>query len=445
MSTSLGGDKDFHNSLVVVIRNCLRSNLDNNLPEAIFSRLSQSRANLAFALMQRTTEVIPRSIEAQSVLRPAWNTLRTFSPDLGLALTSTEAAYCRTLLKILYLALQAHTPSHLAIPSESARTRDGTPTVMENSQVALEILAVVVAHGFRSLTTLLHEDPTKVLPADFALVIAILRTALRVPGVHGYPEQLVARFTDDNTARYACTLLSWSDQLTIDNDPIYGELSMSFLTELSTVPVLAESIAAGGILTQISTANLMQYFRRAGGIGPFNEPTTMYSIWYKSVLSLALNLLGSIGAPVAAEVSAFIDQFRGQLSRSSNSFDTKPRPSPTNPIAGCLTLGMASEAHSLALIVDVLDTFRDAGASAGIVASDVVAIAWDKTQVKEDLDSWLQRRNTLRECVLPTNEKEEAWSRQKAVDNQSGAENRLEEKVVNEMSAAMSLLSDGEP
>ncbi|MCJ1472642.1 hypothetical protein MMC13_001291 [Lambiella insularis] len=441
LSISLGGDKNFQASLVSVIRNCLKFNLDNTLPEAIFSRLSESRADLAFALMQRTMETIPRSIEAQSVLRPAWNTLRTWSPDIGLGLTNTEAAYCRTLLKILYLALQAHTPDIAAPYSEPARAMDG-PSAMENSQAALEILAVVVAQGFRSLTTLLHEDTTKILPTDFALIIAILRSALRVPGVDRHPEQLVAKFTDDSTARYACTLLSWSDKLAVDDDPIYGELSLAFLTELSTVPVLAESIAVEGLLTQISSANLMQYFRRAGGSGPFSEPTTMYTMWYKSILPFALNLLEAIGAPVAAEVSTFIDQFRGQLSRASNSFDTKPRPSPSDPSAGYVTLGMASEAHSLVLIVAILDTFRNAGSSAGIVAGDVVWLAWDKNQVKEDLDSWLQRRKTLRDCILATNEREEAWSRQKAVNRQSGAENRLEEKVLDEMSAAMSILSD---
>ncbi|MCJ1432780.1 hypothetical protein MMC27_002137 [Xylographa pallens] len=442
LSTTLNEDQKFHETLARIIRDCLQSNLDNNLPQAIFERLCQSRADLAFALMQRIVDTTPRSAEAQSILKPAWTTLRSISPDLGLGLTVSDATYSRTLLKILYLALQAHMPSSETAASGTPKFKE-SPSTMENTQVVLEILSVVVAKGFKSLTTLLHEDATKVSPSDYALINAILRSGLGIPGIERHPEQLVAQFTDNHTARYACTLLSWSDQLTIGDDPVYGELSMIFLLELSVVPVLAEAMAVGGILTGISTATLMQYFRRPGGIGPFNEPTTMYGIWYRNLLPLALNLLGAIGAPIVAEVSAFINQFRGQLSRSSNSFDTKP-PSPSDPVAGYITLGMASEVHSLALIREILETFREAGPSAGIVAANVRELSWDRFQVKEDIENWLQRRRTLRECILATNEKEEMWSRQMPLSAVDGAENRLEEKVVAEMSAALSILGDAE-
>ncbi|MCJ1398126.1 hypothetical protein MMC11_001323 [Xylographa trunciseda] len=442
LGTTLNQDQVFQETLAKVIRDCLQSNLDNNLPEAIFERLCQSRADLAFALMQQIVETTPRSAEAQSILKPVWDTLRSIGPDPGLELTGENASYSRTLLKILYLALQAHMSSSAAGPSEASSFIE-SPKTMEHAQVVLEVLSVVVAQGFRSLTTLLHEDATKVLPSDYALINAILRSGLSAPGIERHPEQLVAQFTDNHTARYACTLLSWSDQLTVGDDPVYGELSMNFLLELSTVPVLAEAIAVGGVLTQISTATLMQYFRRAGGIGPFNEPTTMYRIWSRNVLPLGLNLLGAIGAPIAAEVSAFVNQFHAQLSRSSNSFDTKP-PSPSDPVAGYITLEMASEVHSLALIGDVLTAFREAGPSVGIVGANVAELSWDRNQVKEDIENWLQRRKTLRECILATNEKEEVWSRQMPLSTLDGAENRLEEKVVAEMSAALSILGDVE-
>ncbi|MCJ1281430.1 hypothetical protein MMC26_000749, partial [Xylographa opegraphella] len=443
LSTSLNDDPQFRETLADIIRDCLQSNQDSNLPQAVFERLCQSRADLAFVLMQRIVETSPKSAEAWSILKPTWTALRSIIVDLGFESTVGEATYSRTLLKILYLALQAHVLNpETASFSESSRVAESQST-LENTQMVLEILSVVVAKGFRSLTTLLHEDPTKVSPSDYVLLNAILRSGLRVTGIERQPEQLITQFNDNYTARYACTLLSWSDQLTIGDDPVYGELSMIFLLELSAIPVLAEALAVGGVLSGISTATLMQYFCRPGGIGPFNEPTRMYGIWFRNLLPLALNLLGAVGAPIAAEVSVFINQFRGQLSRSSNSFDTKP-PSPSDPMAGYITLGMAFEAHSLALIRDILEKFREAGPSAGIVAAKVVELSWDRSQVKEDIENWLQRRRTLRECILATNEKEEIWSRQRPLSAVDGAENRLEEKVVAEMSAALSILGDAE-
>ena len=439
-------DVPFQKSLATVVGDCLKSNQGSTLPEAIFDKLSQSRADLAFALMQRVMESIRYSEEAKSILQIAWDTLRGHAPDIGMALTGADGEYTRTLMKILYLSLQAHTEGSKIGESDMTRTRrDGTKAGSPLPAV-LEILGSVVAHGFRSLTTLLHDDSTQVLAADYALLNAVLRTCLRIPGIERHTEQLVTLFSDDNTVRYASTLLSWSNQLTVNNDPIFGDLTMMFLLELSSIPALAESIAVGGILTQISTAKIMEYFRRPGGIGPFDEPTTMYGIWCRGILPFALNLLSAIGAPMAIEVSAFLAQFHGQLIKASSIFDIKPSILPLTPGAGYITLSIATEAHSLALISSILDIFREAGASAGIVASDISDLEWDRVQVKDDLDNWLQRRKALRESIVATNEREEAWARERPADAQSGADNRLEEKVVQEMKAALGRLgnnSDG--
>lgn len=443
LSSSLREDLGFQKSTAVVISGCLQSNLHSALPEPIFKKLSLSRADLAFALMQRLVEVAPQSVEAQSLLRPAWETIRSHSPDIGLALAEPEADYTRTLLKILYLALQPHRLDPAA-PIAEGSAATSSKSSWETTQVTHGILATVVAQGFRSLTTSLLDDASRAIPADFALVIAILRASLQVPGVERNPEQLVTQFGNANTMRCACTLLSWSDRLMIDNDPIYGELSMTLLAQSSTVPQLAEFIAVEGILTQISSANLMQYFLRPGGTGPFSPPVAMYNIWTRAMLPLALNLLGAVGAPVAADVGTFINQFRPQLARASGSFDIKPTSAPSETGAFYITFGMATEAHSLALIAKILDSYREAGPSMGIVASDIADLAWDRSQVKEDLEGWVQRRNALRESIAATNAKEEAWSRQKPANAQSGAENRLEEMVVDEILAALALLGDGE-
>ena len=417
----------------------MKSNLENTLPELIFNKLAQSRADLAFLLLQQLIDAAPAGIDAKGILKPAWETLYSYAPDLGTALTGDEAEYVRTLLKILYLSLQAHLDSNLVAntPVESREAIRSTTTI-------LEILGIAVARGFRSLTTRLHENPSKVLPADFALINAILRTALHVPGVDKHPEELVIYFSDENTSRYASTLLSWSHQLVVDNDPIFGEISITFLLEQSSVPALAESIVIGGCLSQIASTNLVNYFRRPGGAGPFDQPSRVYSIWTRGILPLMINLLRAIGGPIASEIASFLNQFKPQLARASNSFDIKPSPKPKEIHSGYVNLAMASEVRSLALITTILGIFREAGASAGIVAADIAQLEWDRAAVKEDLEGRLQRRNTLRDSIIATHEREEAWSRQKATNPRGGSENRLEEKVVEELAAALSILEDEE-
>jgi nuclear pore complex protein Nup188 len=384
----------------------------------------------------------------KSILSVAWNALRTCGPEIAPALTGEEAEQTRLLLKIIYLTLQSHTVPPLKKDPKAIITSHESNDQMRNTQSILEILGTVVAGGFRSLTMLLHEEHSSISPSDFALLNAILRSALRVPEVLHQPETLVAHFTDTSTARYAATLLSWSDQILPSGtqDPIYANLSLTFLLELSTVPSLAESLALSGILAQIASTNIMDFFRSSTshGIGPFDTPLRMYDIWVRKLLPFCVNLLLAIGAPIANEVGSFLNQFEPQLDRAGSHFDTKPTLAPLSKTAGYVTLSMAMEAHSLAIIASVLDMFKDAGASAGITASDVPVLGWDRAAVKEDLESRLARRNALRENLVPVGSREEEWAGEKASGEGTkvGCENRLEEKVVEEMSAALKLLSE---
>ncbi len=438
----------------MIVINCLESNVDMSLPEAIFERLSQARMELAFTLLQRLIEVKAPASEVKNILPKAWDTVRLYSTDIGSSIDGEGAEYYRTLLKILLLALRAHTAhtsdtssrgsdSLQASGSEGRSVQSAASASPETLKIALEILGTIVARGFRSLTTALHDNTSRVLPADFALITAILRTLLSVPGIDRHTTQLISQFSEHQTARCASALLSWSDQLATNGDPIFGELSIFFLLELSSIPALAESLAVEGLLIHISNTNLVQNLRQARGMGPFDTPVRMFSIWSRGILPLYLNLLHAVGAPIAVEISTALNSFPGQLARASSNFDGKG-PSPTDPAAGFITLSMVSEAQTLAVISTVLDTFREAGASAGIIATDISEPKWDRAQIKEDIENWMQRRASLRDKIVPTSEKEEAWARQQPLRPGSGADNRLEEKVVGELNGVLMLLSGGD-
>lgn len=440
LSRALGTDAKFQDLMILTVVNCLRSNRSSRSPETIFEQLAMSRAELAFTLLQDLVELKSSNSELKNILSTAWDTFRAHETDVGLALTGESADYYRTLLKILCLALQAHAPDS---ESNDANTQTNTSVPLSTIQLVLEILEVAVAQGFRSLTAILHDDSTRILPADFFLIIALLRTGLRIPEIENHSTQLVSHFSDNQTARCASALLSWADQIATDHDPVYGELSILFLLELSSIPALAESLAVEGILTQISSTNLIMYLRQDKGVGPFDSPFRLYSIWARGILPLLLNLLHAVGAPLAAEIAASLNNFPGQLARASDTFIVQSTTS-TNPTAGVITLSMVSEAQALAAITTILDTFREAGPSAGAIATHIEKPTWDKLGVKQSIENLLQRRTVLRDRTLPSNEKEEAWVRQPPGSSAGGAENRLEEKIVRELNITLSILGGGE-
>jgi len=446
-------EKNFQRSLVKVVDDCLLSNSQSNLPENFFHHLKQVRAELAFVLLQRLIEAKSTEPEAKALLSTAWNTIHPSGSNLELAITGTEAEYYRSLLKVLFLALQfhLHVSSNLRATSRKgvAESPSSTPSKSrassECTRVILEIIIILVLPGFRRLTTQLHDDSQRSSSAagDFILLTAILQTSLRIPEIDKFHSQIITHLAENQTARYATTLFSWSDQLTIDGDPIYGELSILFLLELSSIPSLAEYLATESILTHLSSANITNYFRRSNGSGPFDERQRLYAIWSRGILPLCLNLVNGVGAQMAAEIAAFLNQFPNQLARAANAFDNKIPSTAPDPAPSFITLALASEVHSLALINYILDSYRAAGPSAGIVADEVAELRWDKAQVKEDLESWLQGRAALRGKIVPMDEKEGIWAREKPMHAGSAAENRLEEKVVEEMSSTLVCLVAG--
>lgn len=459
LTKSLADDADYQKVMVDVVTDCLRTNTQNTLPQAIFERLAQSRADLAFTLLQSLVKSRSSRPEIKSVLFTAWDAMRAHGSDLTTVLDNDHAAYARTLLKILCLSIQAHATSY---PSQGAATQEpiqnddsrAKPTAANATLfTVLEILKIIVANGFRSLTALLHDAQSpRVLPSDFALLSAILRTSLLIPGIDRHTTALLSTFADAQTSRYAATLLSWSDQLATNRDPIYGELSINFLLEMSGMPALAESLAVEGILNHICNTNLIKFLRSSNkGIGPFDQPARLYNIWVRGILPLLLNLLHAVGASMAAEIAANLNQFSNQIARASSmfTFDNSSSSSATVPAVsgsttqGYITLSMISEAQTLAIITSVLDTYRRAGASAGVVSAEIGEVKWERGRMREDVEMWLQQKGALRERLVPVGEREEGWGRMDAVkDGEVG--NRLEERAVEEMGVLMMLLAERE-
>ncbi|KAK2801975.1 hypothetical protein FQN50_007533 [Emmonsiellopsis sp. PD_5] len=444
-------DREIQKSMARVVRRCLVSNSQTIPNENIFYRIQQTRAEFALALLQRLVDARSRGNEVFELLRVAWDATRFRSSSYENALLNDDTEYYGLLLNILFLALQFHVASPSRPVPEAISKK---PEISSDLSIVLEIVKTIVAHGFRSLTTYLHDEPQKCSPKDFGILTAILQTALRVKDADRIYEQASFHLADSDTPRYAATLFSWAYKLTVNGDPVYGELSILFLLELSCIPSVAEQMAAEGILVKLSTFKLTDILRQPNGCGPFDPVPRLFAIWNSGFLPLCLNLLYSVGR-AAPEVAAFLNQFDGQLQRASGAFSIgQPTTAATafpasNQLASSqhvkrLSLSMATEACSLALISLIVKKYREAGASTGVDAQNIQELKWDGAQVKDDIESLLEKRSTLRSRIVATNENELAMSRREPADRSTGCQNQLEEKIVKELQTTVMCLNGGE-
>lgn len=401
--------------------------------------------DLALILMQRLIESKIAVPEMDEVLFTIWETIRSSGINFELAFATEDTFYYRSLLKMLFLALRVHVLKTFDSGADHKQSNSSQPPSMSPViQTVLEILERVVAQGIRHLATAIHDQSAESSPEDVALITGILQTCLRIPHMEFFHSQIVSTFASCDTARVATTLFSWSDNLAIDGDPIYGELSILFLLELSSMPPMAEQLAIDGILAHISSANITNFMRR-GNVSPFADtvgPQRCYSIWVRGVLPLLLNLLDAVQGSIATEVALFLNQFPNLISNSANGFDAPEisrTASRTQP--KYITLSMCTELHSLVLITFILNVFRER--LAGV--TDIPDVKWDSNGVLENVDFWLGARAMLRDRILPMGGRDNELSRQSAGDKGPyGAKTRLEEKVVGELMGVRSILNGGD-
>ncbi|KAK0711579.1 nucleoporin subcomplex protein binding to Pom34-domain-containing protein [Lasiosphaeris hirsuta] len=419
--------------MLQVAEQCLESNQRAQPPENIFVRLAHSRANLALTLLQRLADSshLPRDIsQPLSKITATINGVDDpFSWD--------QIDYFRTLLKILFVILRGS--RHSANSGAPGNASDSPVAV---TQLVLTILERVVAQVFRTLVTLVHEPESATTPEDFALVTAVLQACLAVPGIEQCQVQILNIMSSYEVLQMATSLFSWADKLADRGDPIYGELALLFILELSALPTIAEQLACDGLLGQLTSAGLTGFMRRSN-VSPFADnagAARCYGIWAKGILPLLLNMLGALGPTIAPEVAFVLNQFPNLLRGSVERLET-PGISRTVSARGenpqFITLVAVAEVHSLALLTRVLAALRVNN------SRDIPEVSggWDAAAVLENVEFWLASRKVLRERMVPLGPRETDWKATKAKDG-SGSESLLEEKVVAQLKAVRDVLAE---
>ncbi|KJZ72854.1 hypothetical protein HIM_07798 [Hirsutella minnesotensis 3608] len=433
LSTCLPTDDTVARQMMQVVQQCLNANQGLPGPESIFTKLIDARANLALILIQR---LVKSSIAAKDINQILATLVATIH-GAEERFTSQSVSYYRTLLKALFVTIRAYQIVDKKGVLEQATDLEG-PAV-NVAQTILNVLDHVVGRGFRNLVSLIHDKDTDVSPEDLALLTAILQACLSLPTIEQSQTQILNIMASHDVVNAATSLFSWADQLSIQGDPVYGELSILFLLELSSLPLLAEQLACDGVLGNLLSANLTKFMLKSN-ISPYADAPVAqrcYSIWAKGLLPLMLNMLASLGATVAAELAYVLNQFTHLLKASVDRFEA-PGASRTRSTSTphYLTLLATSEIHSLALLTRILAALRINH------NRDIPTIDWDASSVLENVDFWLSSKRLLKERLLPLGSREMEWRNTKATAGSGAQDNLLERKVVSQLETVRDILSE---
>ncbi|RDA83720.1 hypothetical protein CP532_0227 [Ophiocordyceps camponoti-leonardi (nom. inval.)] len=432
LTTCLPADDTVRRQMLQVAQQCLMANQVLPGPEAIFMKLVDARASLALILVQRLVKSSITIKDANQLLSTLVGTMHAIEDPF----TEQSIKHYRTLLKMLFATLRVY-------QTTDAKTSESPVDVempgVNVVQTILNVLDHVVGRGFRTLVSFVHERDAGVSPEDLALLTAILQACLSLPTMDQSQAQILNIMASHDVVNAATSLFSWADQLAVQGDPVYGELSVLFLLELSSLPLLAEQLACDGILGNLLSTNLARYMLKSN-ISPYADaalPQRCYSIWAKGLLPLVLNLLASLGPTIATEIAYMLNQFSHLLDASVERFEA-PSASRTRSKSTphYLTLLATSEIHSLALLTRILDGLRLN------YGREIPGVEWDSSGLLENVEFWLSSRRLLRERLLPLGSREMGWRNTKVAVGNDHHDNLLEWKVVCQLEAIRDVLSE---
>lgn len=415
-----------------VAKQCLECNQTNQGPERIFMRITQSRANLALVILQRLPSASLSPRDTAELLTAVWATVSSIENPL----VADQIQHWRIMLRMLYVALRGYRTSPTR-PTPGHNNAADDDRLVEVTQCVFNILHQVVAQGFRSWVTLIHDAEGAVLPEDLALITAILQACLCLPGMDGYPSEILSIMVSEDVGQAALALYSWADRLAVKGDPLYGELSLLLLVQLSTVPAIAEQLASDGLLAQITSASITTHIQGLD-VSPFADNIVAqrcYEIWAKGILPLLLNVLSTpgLGPNIATEVAYVLNQFPNLLKSSADRIEPPGISRTAVRGAHYVTLVGVSEINSLALLTRGLRMFRNN------FNREIPEVSWDSATALEGVDYWLSTRKILRERMLPLGQREADWRA-----TRTGVEgvSVLEGKIVSLLEAVKEVLSE---
>ncbi|KAJ4150950.1 hypothetical protein LMH87_011677 [Akanthomyces muscarius] len=435
LSTCLPGHETIGKQMLQVSQQCLNANQSVPGPESIFLKLVQGRANLALVLVQRLAKSKLPVKDINQMLGTLVGTISGVDDPFA----SSSIAYYRVLLKALFVALRAY---HVSGEEKGQQDASDEPVNLGGSSVSvtqtvLSLLDTVVGRGFRALVSLIHDGDAEVCPEDLGLLTAIMQAALSLPTIEQSQTQVLNIMATHDVVNVATSLYSWADQLAIQGDPVYGELAILFLLELSTLPLVGEQLACDGILSNLLSAKITKVMLKTNISPSSDAPIAQrcYGIWVKGLLPLMLNLLTSLGAAVAPEITYVLNQFSHLLSASVDRFEAPGANRTGAKVPNqYITLLGTSEIHSLALITRVLAALRT------VNSRDIGPVEWDASGLLENVEYWLTSRRLLKEKLLPLGQREMEWRTMKMGGGAN--ENVLEAKVVSQLEIVRDVLSD---
>ncbi|ODV96828.1 hypothetical protein PACTADRAFT_74442 [Pachysolen tannophilus NRRL Y-2460] len=303
-----------------LVSKLLELNNEESITAPVFKDIYRERIELSFFIIYtvlKNNGEINDDPTAYEIIENCSNTLVSNDLDLITGLSDVNIFYYRPLLRTLLTALKmAKNDEHL---------------LEEHSETFVSLFNLVISKSSRFLFSSIQNEALSSNQKEFAdskiinqrledvfLILSILKVMTRLKFSKAVHLKFASSLVENGSIKTIFNLYSCSHIIKINNEPVFAELTLSFIYELVSIRPIAERLISNGLFS-ILVESPISIIIQKGGIRP-SASLTYHRIWNNGLLSILLTLLSTFGERVLPEIVMFLIYFSNQLTTSINAW-----------------------------------------------------------------------------------------------------------------------------
>ncbi len=366
------------------------------------ARICTTRAVLVFNLLQ-SIKNRRRDDHFGSILVLCWNSLFTGDPNYTEQIASNDRFYCQVMLRMAYFCFQRLDDIKLSqLPAKTFH-----PAISG-------LFDTMVIKTFSKLINMAKSG--KLVSGEMDLVIALLQQILAINEVDIIMSQFVSIVNQSDCMRACLSLFSWSAKLIVEEEPLYGELALLFLLEISIIPDLAEQMAIHGIIDSFLESKVSEELQQ-GGVTSMDNPC-LHRIWAKGMLPLVINLFMHLDTRFANQTKTFLKIFWPQIQFALDSW-AQPK---------VVTLASVQETAVIITLMTAMEQHPNV---------NLEGLTYDKDALVENINYVTLHQKYLASLIIPITNDDKKLQSEKVE-----ASNQLNQTIVEKLREIVNIVVD---
>ncbi|KAK6461430.1 nucleoporin subcomplex protein binding to Pom34-domain-containing protein [Scheffersomyces coipomensis] len=273
-------------NLVGFVTHLLKININEGIPTDIFEQVYQERIELAFYLfysLYNRSSFKDSSKEVFNIIKYSLDLLSSTSLNLLSSLAESKGYY-RPLLKILYCSLSL--------------IKDDSGILIEYFSIFRDLFALVVAKGTRTLLIELqnevylsrsgktHHESTKLNDKidDLMVILSILKVFVTLKSSTDLHLEIATIIDENGTINALLNLYSFSHSIEVNDENIFAQLSLMYIQELMSIPIMAEKCVSSGLFLVLGESQISKRVK-AGGLSVATGGK-YHALWINGILPI---------------------------------------------------------------------------------------------------------------------------------------------------------------